>query len=68
MEPTRNNAGVSHENGGIEAAHGHLKRALREALQLRGSSDFASLEGYQGSIQEVVARKNRAGGRSWPRR
>lgn len=26
MKPTRNNKGVSHENGGIESAHGHLKR------------------------------------------
>jgi hypothetical protein len=26
MTPTRNNAGVSHENGSIESAHGHLKR------------------------------------------
>ena len=28
MEPTRNNAGVSHENGSVEAAHGHLKSGL----------------------------------------
>src|SRR6266581_9379948 len=26
MTPTRNNRGVSHENGSIESAHGHLKR------------------------------------------
>ena len=26
IEPTRNNAGVSHENGSVEAAHGHLRR------------------------------------------
>jgi hypothetical protein len=32
MEPTRNNAGVSHENGAVEAAHGHLKTGLDEAL------------------------------------
>ncbi|WP_287347485.1 hypothetical protein [Mesorhizobium sp.] len=29
IEPTRNNTGVSHENGSVEAAHGHLKRSLR---------------------------------------
>ena len=28
MTPTRNNPGVSHENGSIESAHGHPKRAL----------------------------------------
>jgi len=28
MVPTRNNPGVSHENGSIESSHGHLKAAL----------------------------------------
>jgi len=32
MTPTRNNRGVAHENGSIESAHGHLKRALEDAL------------------------------------
>ena len=32
MQPTRNNRGVAHENGGIESAHGHLKQATRDAL------------------------------------
>ena len=32
MTPTRNNAGLSHENGSIESAHGHLKRALAGGL------------------------------------
>ncbi len=45
MEPTRNNAGVSHENGSVEASHGHLKAGLHEALELRGARDFASLNG-----------------------
>ena len=40
MEPTRNNAGVSHENGSVEAAHGHLKTGLEEALELRGLEGF----------------------------
>ena len=32
MEPTRNNRGVAHENGSIESSHGHLKRAVHDAL------------------------------------
>jgi len=55
---TRNNKGIAHENGSIEAAHGHLRRSLREALLVRGSNDFANLAAYQAFIQEVVARKN----------
>ena len=58
MEPTRNNAGVSHENGAVEAAHGHLKIGLSEALELRGSRDFADLATYQAFLQEFIARKN----------
>jgi hypothetical protein len=58
MEPTRNNAGVSHENGSVEASHGHLKTGLDEALELRGSRDFADLAAYQTFLQEFIARKN----------
>ena len=58
MEPTRNNAGVSHENGSVEAAHGHLKTGLGEALELRGSRDFPDLAAYQAFLQEFIARKN----------
>jgi transposase InsO family protein len=28
MTPTRNNKGVSHENGSIESAHGHIKAGV----------------------------------------
>jgi hypothetical protein len=58
IEPTRNNTGVSHENGSVEAAHGHLKRSLREALALRGSRDFEDVAAYQAFISEHVARRN----------
>ena len=46
MEPTRNNRGVAHENGSIEGAHGHLKLAIRDALLLRGTTDFAALRDH----------------------
>ena len=36
MEPTRNNRGVAHENGAIESPHGHLKKAVKDALLMRG--------------------------------
>jgi plasmid stability protein len=59
MTPTRNNRGVAHENGAIESAHGHLKRTIRDALLLRGSSDFDDLAGYRRFVDEVVGRRNR---------
>ncbi len=59
MTPTRNNTGVSHENGAIEAAHGSLKRRLSQNLKLRQSTDFASVAAYQDFIDQVVERLNR---------
>ena len=58
MEPTRNNRGLAHENGSIESPHGHLKQAVEDALLLRGSRDFDTLEVYRGFIDEVVGRRN----------
>jgi hypothetical protein len=58
MTPTRNNPGVSHENGSIESAHGHLKKVLGDELLLRGSRDFADLAVYRRFVDEVVGRRN----------
>jgi transposase InsO family protein len=58
MEPSRNNTGVAHENGSIESPNGHLKDALRDALLLRGSNEFADLPAYRGFIDELVGRRN----------
>lgn len=58
MVASRNNRGVAHENGGIESPHGHLKRAVEDALLLRGSRDFADLAAYRRFIDEVVAQQN----------
>ena len=62
MAPTRNNRGVAHENGGIESSHGHLKAAIKDALLMRGSSDFDDLPAYRHFIDEIVSRKNRRNG------
>ena len=58
MQPTRNNRGVAHENGSIESPHGHLKRAIEDALLLRGSRDFDDLQAYRRFVDEVVGRRN----------
>ena len=58
LRATRNNLGVSHENGAIECAHGSLKRRLDQALKLRGSLDFASVKAYQAFLNKVTDRLN----------
>ena len=63
MAPTRNNRGVAHENGAIESGHGHLKAAIRDALLMRGSAEFAGLVDYRAFVDEVVGRRNAAQGK-----
>ena len=58
MQPTRNNRGIAHENGVIESAHGHLRKAIKDALLLRGTSDFDDLARYRRFVDEIVSRKN----------
>jgi hypothetical protein len=58
MQPTRNNRGVAHENGAIESQHGHLKRVVAQALLLRGSADFDSLDAYRDWIADLIGRRN----------
>src|SRR5207237_7673487 len=58
MQPTRNNRGLAHENGSIESPHGHLKRAIEDALLLRGSRDFDTLDAYRRFVDEIVGRRN----------
>jgi transposase InsO family protein len=59
LQATRNNRGVSHENGAIECAHGSFKRRLDQALKLRGSSEFATIKDYQAFLDTVTERLNK---------
>lgn len=58
MAASRNNRGIAHENGAIEAPHGHLKRAVEDALLLRGSRDFDTIADYRAFIDALVGRRN----------
>ena len=58
MVASRNNRGIAHENGTIEAAHGHLKRAVEDALLLRGSRDFSTIADYRRFVDELIGRRN----------
>jgi hypothetical protein len=58
MTPTRNNTGLAHENGSVEGPHGHLKRAIADALLLRTSTDFPDLTAYRTFVDELVGRRN----------
>ena len=59
MAGTRNNRGVSHENGSVESSHRYLKEAIEQALLLRGHRDFEDRVAYEGFVREAVMRRNR---------
>jgi len=57
-------AGKPHENGDIEQRHYRFKKALDQALMLRGSRDFKSRKEYEKFLKELfkqlnAGRKNR---------
>ncbi len=59
MAGTRNNRGLSHENGSVESSNRYLKEAIEQALLLRGHRDFVDRLAYEDFVREVVMRRNR---------
>jgi hypothetical protein len=54
LKSSRIQPGESHENGVAEKSNDVVKRALRQALVLRGSRDFPSEAAYERFVEEVV--------------
>jgi hypothetical protein len=48
----------AHENGDVEQSHNRFKQAVDQALQLRGSRDFADRVAYARFLREVVDQRN----------
>jgi len=57
--PDKNTPGRGHENGDVEQAHHRLKRAVEQALLLRGSREFDSRADYERFVRGVMAARNR---------
>ena len=58
VQPSRNNPGVSHENGSIEKSHHTFKNAVDQHLMLRQSRDFKTQEDYQVFLDKIKTRRN----------
>lgn len=58
VEPSKNNAGESHENGSVEKSHDLLKTAIDQHLLLKGSRSFASLKDYNVWLQNIITKRN----------
>lgn len=59
MAADRNTPGRGHENGDVEQSHHRLKRALDQALMLRGGRAFDSRGEYEVFLGKVIEGRNR---------
>jgi len=63
MTPRTTAVGAKEQNGDVEAGNGALKRRLKQALLVRGSTDFESVEAWQSFIDELLRKANGHRGR-----
>ena len=60
MKPRTTEVGEKEQNGDVEASNGALKRALTQALLVRGSRDFKSVAAWQSFVDDVCRKSNKA--------
>jgi transposase InsO family protein len=58
MEPRTIAVGEKEQNGDVESLNGAFKRRVRQALLLRGSTDFESVAAYEKWLQGVAEKAN----------
>ena len=54
--------GAKEQNGDVEASNGVLKRALNQALLVRGSRDFESRAAWQAFVDDLLRKANQGRG------
>lgn len=59
VTPSRNNAGVSNENGSVEKSHDLFKSDVEQQLLLRGNRNFADLPAYEAFLDSLKERRNK---------
>jgi len=58
LEGRRIQRASPHENGDVEQRHHRFKEAMKQALMLRGSRDFAGREAYAGFVRQLFGQLN----------
>ena len=58
VKPQHTNPASPNENGDCEQSHHRFKRAVEQALLLRGSHDFQSLAEYRQFLKDLFAQRN----------
>jgi transposase len=59
VEADRNTPGRAHENGSVEQAHHRFKRAVEQALLVRGTREFADRASYEAFLREIFSARNK---------
>ncbi len=59
VQGRKTNPSSPHENGDIEQRHNRFKKAVDQALMLRGSRDFATRKKYEIFLQKLFSQLNR---------
>jgi hypothetical protein len=54
----KTNPNSGNENGDVEQSHHRIKRAVKQALILRGSNDFAKRQEYEQFVNQLLDRRN----------
>lgn len=60
IKGTKTQASSPNENGDAEQSHNRFKKAVDQALMLRGCRDFSSLDDYRFLLREIVMERNSA--------
>ena len=58
VQPEHTNPASGNENGDVEQSHHRFKKAVDQALLLRGSRDFNSVEEYAAFLKNLLAQRN----------
>lgn len=58
VKPEHTNPASGNENGDVEQSHHRFKKAVGQALMLRGSRDFGSVEEYAQFLKDLMAQRN----------
>ena len=58
IKPQKTNVASPNENGVVESQNGHLKNKVKQALIIRGSKNFKSMQEYEIFINIVVDKAN----------
>ena len=58
VKPQHTNPASPHENGDAEQSHHRFKKAVEQALMLRGSRDFGDMAEYAQFLKDVFAQRN----------